>query len=165
MAGNELIRISWASTYFLCSVLRIYGILVWIRIRIRGSMPLTNGSWSGSGSCIRILLFSSLTFKMPTRNKFKKKLFSLLATVFKVLYIFKDKKVKKSHNTVGIKIFLTIFVMMIEGSGSIPLIRIRIQEAQKHTDPTDPDPQSGSATLCAKEKLWIIKMLFLNSVT
>ncbi len=32
-------------------VLRIHGILVWIRIRIwiRGSMPLTNGS--GSGSC------------------------------------------------------------------------------------------------------------------
>jgi hypothetical protein len=44
------------------SVLRIHAILV--RIRIRGSMPLTNGS----GSRIRILLFSSLTFEMPTKK-------------------------------------------------------------------------------------------------
>jgi hypothetical protein len=48
------------------SVLRIHDILGWIRIRIRGSMPLTNGS--GSGSWIRILLFSLLTFKMPAKN-------------------------------------------------------------------------------------------------
>jgi hypothetical protein len=47
-----------------CPVLRIRDILVWIRIRIRGSMPLT----SGSGSWIRILLFLSLTFKMPLKN-------------------------------------------------------------------------------------------------
>jgi hypothetical protein len=47
-------------------VLWIREILGWIRIRIRGSMPLTNGS--GSGSWIRILLFSSLTFKMPAKN-------------------------------------------------------------------------------------------------
>jgi hypothetical protein len=33
------------------SVLRIHDILVWIRIRIRGSMPLTNGSGFASGSC------------------------------------------------------------------------------------------------------------------
>jgi hypothetical protein len=42
-------------------VFRIRDILVWIRIRIRGSMPLT-----------RILypdpVFLSLTFKMPTKN-------------------------------------------------------------------------------------------------
>jgi hypothetical protein len=51
-------------------VLRIHDILGWIRIR--GSMPLTNGSRSGSGfgsgSWIRILLFSSLTFKMPAKK-------------------------------------------------------------------------------------------------
>jgi hypothetical protein len=57
------------------SVFRIHDFLEWIRIR--GSMPLTNGS--GSGSWIRILLFSSLTFKMPTKNNFcLKKFFSLL---------------------------------------------------------------------------------------
>jgi hypothetical protein len=49
-------------------VLRIHDILGWIRIRIRGSMPLTNESRSGSGSWIQILLFSSLTFKMPAKN-------------------------------------------------------------------------------------------------
>jgi hypothetical protein len=55
-------------------VLRIHDILGWIRIRILGSMTLTNGSGfgsgfgSGSGSWIRILLFSSLTFKMPAKN-------------------------------------------------------------------------------------------------
>ncbi len=31
------------------AVLRIHDILVWIRIRIRGSMPVTNGSGLGSG--------------------------------------------------------------------------------------------------------------------
>jgi hypothetical protein len=45
-------------------VFRIHDILVWIRIR--RSMPLTNGY--GSGSWIRILPFSSLTFKMPAKN-------------------------------------------------------------------------------------------------
>ncbi len=42
--------------YSLQPVLRIHDILVWIRIRIwiRGSMPLTNGS--GSGSCYVLLL-------------------------------------------------------------------------------------------------------------
>ncbi len=52
-------RTSWSSSTFrrqevmkhLCfqAVFRIHDILVWIRIRILGSMPLTNGS--GSGSC------------------------------------------------------------------------------------------------------------------
>jgi hypothetical protein len=45
-------------------VFRIHDILGWIRIR--GSMPLTNGS--GSGSWTRVLLFSSLTFKMQAKN-------------------------------------------------------------------------------------------------
>jgi hypothetical protein len=31
-------------------------------------MPLTSGSGFGSRSWIRILLFSSLTFKMPAKN-------------------------------------------------------------------------------------------------
>jgi hypothetical protein len=33
------------------AVFRIHDILVWIRIRICGSMPLTNGFGCGSGSC------------------------------------------------------------------------------------------------------------------
>jgi hypothetical protein len=49
-------------------VLCKHDILVWIRIGIRGSMPLTDGS--GSGSWLRILLISSLTFKTPTKKFF-----------------------------------------------------------------------------------------------
>ncbi len=52
------------TTAYLVAVLRIREILVWIRIR--GSMPLIISS--KSGSWIRILLFSSLAFKMPTKN-------------------------------------------------------------------------------------------------
>jgi hypothetical protein len=44
------------------AVLRIYDILVWIRIRISGFMPLTNESG------FRILQVLSLTFKTPTKN-------------------------------------------------------------------------------------------------
>ncbi len=45
------------------------------------------------------------------------------------------------------------------GSGSIPLtrwIRIRIQEAQKHTDPTDPNPQHCCKVMLRRSPvLWI----------
>ncbi len=79
----------------LSAVLRIHDILV--RIRIRRSMPLTNGS----GSC-----FSSLTYKMPNKNL--KNFFCLLP--FEGISFFEDRKAKRSHKTVGIKVFLTILV-------------------------------------------------------
>jgi hypothetical protein len=56
-------------------------------------------------------------------------------------YFPKDKKSNRSHKTVGIKVFY-YFCSMIEGSGfgSIPLTNgSGIQQAKKHTDPTDPD--------------------------
>ncbi len=103
------------------AVLRIHDILGWIRIRIRGSMPLTNGS--GSGSCIRILLFSSLTFKMPA----KKLIFSLIFSAYYFLKVHlhhfsKIKSQKGSQNSRN-QGFSYYFCMMIEGSGagSIPL--------------------------------------------
>jgi hypothetical protein len=43
------------------------------------------------------------------------------------------KSQKRSHKTVEFKVFLTI---LLNGR------RIRIQEAQKHVDPVDPDPDS-----------------------
>jgi hypothetical protein len=49
-------------------MLRIRYILV--RIRIRGSVPLTNGSKSDSGS--GYCYFLSVTFKMATKNYFLK---------------------------------------------------------------------------------------------
>ena len=73
--GNAL-YIPYHFLYF--PVLRIHAILGWIRIRILGSMPLTNvsGSGFGSGSWIQILLFSSWTFKMPAKNLFFNTIFS-----------------------------------------------------------------------------------------
>ncbi len=57
-------------------VSRIHDILGCIRIRIRGSMPMTNGSGFGSGSWILILLFSSFTIKLPAKNEFFNSIFS-----------------------------------------------------------------------------------------
>jgi hypothetical protein len=50
-----------------CTVLRIHDILVWIRIRIRGSMPLNNGSGFGPGSC-----FFVIDLQDANKNQFKK---------------------------------------------------------------------------------------------
>ncbi len=53
-----------------------------------------------------VLLFSSLTFKTPTKNYF-----FLLITLWRYIYIIflGLKVIKKSQNTVEIKIFLAIF--------------------------------------------------------
>jgi hypothetical protein len=67
------------------SVLLIHDIFV--RIRIRGSMPLTSGSGFGSGS-----FFFIINLQDANKKQF-----------------FKDKKSKRSHKTVKIKVFLTIF--------------------------------------------------------
>jgi hypothetical protein len=72
-------------THTMKSVLRINDILV--RIWIRGSMPLTNGSGFGSGSKFYCVLLFEGTF----------------TSVSKI-------KSKRSHNAVGIRVFLTIFV-------------------------------------------------------
>jgi hypothetical protein len=64
-------------------VLRIHDILV--QIRIRGSMPLTNGSGSW------ILQFSSLAFKMPKKNRF---LFCFSAYFFLKVHLHHFSKIK-----------------------------------------------------------------------
>ncbi len=99
---------------------RIHDILGWIRIRILGSMLLTNGSGFGSGSWIRIRLFSSLTFKMPAKN--------LFVTLFSAYYFLKVhlqhfSKIKSQQESQNRRNqgFSYYFCMMIEGSGSIPL--------------------------------------------
>ncbi len=117
-------------------MLRIHDILGWIRIRIRGSIPLTNGSGSGfgSGSWIRILLFSSLTFKMPAKNLFFNTIFS--AYYFLKLHLHNFSKIKSQKESLNSRNqgFSYYFCMMIEGSGSgrpkntwIRWIRIRIR--------------------------------------
>jgi hypothetical protein len=79
-------------------------------------MPLTNGSGS-----------KSIFFIDWTPTKTNKKKFCLLVFEGTFTSFLKDKKPKRSYKTVGIKVFLTIFAIF------------RIQEAQKHTAPTDPD--------------------------
>jgi len=74
---------------------------VWIRIR--GSMPLTNGSGCRSGSCY---------FHHSSRRQQKIifwKLFCLLLFEGTFTSFFKDKKLYRSHKTVGFDVFLTIF--------------------------------------------------------
>ncbi len=102
---------------------RIHASDYWIRIQIRMQ--------------IRILLFLSLTFKMPAKK---------VEGSFTSFY--KGKKSKKSHKTVEIKVFFLLSLLndrsirsRIRIHTSDLWIRIRIQEAQKHVDPVDPDPQ------------------------
>ncbi len=82
--------------------------------------------------------------KMPTKNKFLYKNFCLLhseGTCTSFSKIKSQKEVTKQYES---SFFLFFSLLVIEGSGSIPLtwIRIRIHEAQKHVDPdSDPNPQ------------------------
>ncbi len=73
-----------------------------LRIPIQGSVPLTNGS--GPGPAIFVI------FKTATKNKFFLSFFAITVR-FEGTFTscFKDKKSLKSHTTVGIKVFLTIF--------------------------------------------------------
>ncbi len=147
-------------------------IFMLIRFRIRRSMPLTNGS--GSGSWIRILLFSSLTFKMPAKNKFFHTILSACYFLKVNFYYFSKIKSQKESQNSRIQGFSYYFCMMIEGSGSesragsgsIPLtggsgsgrpknmwiqwIRIRI-----HPD-SDPDSDpSGFGSGFGSIRIWI----------
>ncbi len=85
------------------AVFRIHDILVWIRIRIRGSRSLTNGS--GSGSCY----FRHWPSRCQQKTNFLTQFF-LLVTFWRYIFIiFQRLKVKKSHKIVGFKVFLIIF--------------------------------------------------------
>ncbi len=58
---------------------------------------------------IRILLFSSVTFKTQKKTNLQKSFFCLLLLEGTFTSFFKDKKTKSSHKTVGFKVFLVIF--------------------------------------------------------
>ncbi len=115
-------------------MLRIHDMLVWIRIRIRGSVPLTNGSGSGS------------FYFHQCRQKTNLKKNSAYYFLKGLLHNFQRKKVKKESR------FFLLFLLndrRIRIQSRIHYsdywIRIRIQEAQKHVDPVDPDPQHWKA--------------------
>ncbi len=117
------------------TVLRIHDILVWIRIRIRGSMPLTYGSGSrfGFGSCC--------FHHWPSwrqQNLTKKKVFGRLLVKVHLHHFSKisQKEVKKNSINQG---FSYYFCGMIEGSGSrksknMWIRRIRIRIRNRNTD-------------------------------
>ncbi len=89
---------------------RIHGILVWIRIR--GSMPLTNRFGCESGSCYFRHWPSNANKKLILKKVVKiviKNFFCLLLFAGTFTSFFKDKKSKRNHKTVGIKVFLPIF--------------------------------------------------------
>ncbi len=88
-------------------VFRIHDILVWIRIRIRirGSMPLTSGSGCGSGS----FCFHHWPSRCQQKDNLKKVFLYIRHFLVYFYIIFKDKKSKRCHKTVEIKVFLTIF--------------------------------------------------------
>jgi hypothetical protein len=88
---------------------------------------------------IRILLFSSVTFKMATEIIF----FCLLLFEVTFTSFFIDKKSLRSHKTVESRFF---FLVLLDDGKLRSRIRtshlwIRIREVQKHTDPApDLDP-------------------------
>ncbi len=102
----------------LISVFRIHGNLGWIRIRIRGSMPLTNESGFGSGSEFWIwILLSSLTFKMPPKNLFNTNFSAYYFLKVHFHHFSKIKSQKESQNSRN-QCYSYYFCLMIEGSGS-----------------------------------------------
>jgi hypothetical protein len=88
-----------------------------------GSMTFWGGSEPGSGSWIRILLFSSLTFKMPAKKtNFLTQIFAYYYLKLHLHHFSKIKSQKKSQNSRNLDFFY-YFCMIIEGSesGSIPM--------------------------------------------
>ncbi len=116
------------------SVFRIHDILVWIRIR--GYMPLTNGS----GSCY----FRHWPSRCQQKLIFVRKNFCFLLFEGTFTSFFKDKKLKGSYKTVR---FFLIFLLddgriRIHTSESVLRIRIRIRIHRIHMVLCllDPDP-------------------------
>jgi hypothetical protein len=94
-SAHELTNLAKTNMGFY-AVFRIHDILVWIRIEIRGSMTLSNGSGSGFGS-------GSCYFRHWPNKKFKFFCFLLFEDTFTSFF----KDIKKSQ-TEGIAVFLTI---------------------------------------------------------
>ena len=103
--------------------MQIHDILVLIRIRIRGFMPQTNGSECGSGSCY----FRHWPSRRQQKTNFEK-VFLLITFEVTFTSFFKDKKSKRSHKTVEVKVFLTIFANWLKDPDPDPW-------GPKHVDP------------------------------
>ncbi len=104
-----LSQATWKRIYVLIQVLRIHDILVWIRMRIRnrGSRPLTNGSGSGSW----------YFRQWPSRRQQE---VLLLINFWRHIYIIfqREKFMNKSQNRRN-QCFSYYFCLMKEGSGCV----------------------------------------------
>ncbi len=140
--GGKSIFEGWGEGYIcfrpkyrplLRSVLWIRGILVRIRIHTN----LQNQIW------IQTLLVSSVADKMPAKNKFKKKTFFdcyFLKVPVHLPSVFIDKKWKRSHKIVEIKVFSLFFACWWKDPDLDP---VPYPEGQK----TSCSYRSGSTTL------------------
>jgi hypothetical protein len=99
-----------------------------MQILILGSLSLARGSGSGSG---------------------RPKTYGGPGSLVHLHHSSKIKKSLRSHKTVEIKIFLSFFLLVGERIRiRTKKLRIRIQEAQKHTDPMDPEHWFLPETKC-----------------
>ncbi len=115
-----------------------------VRIQIRGSMPLTNGS--GFGSCY----FRHWTSRRQQKSNLFKKFFYLLLFEGAFTSFSKNKVKKKSqHRTVGIKIFLTIFAWWYKDLDLDPYLWLM-----------DPDPDPGGPKTYGSNGSWSATLLF-----
>ncbi len=96
---------------------------------------------------IWILLFSSLTFKMPTKMKLILSVFLLINYWRYISSFFKDKKSKRSHKSLESRFFLLFLI----GDRRIQ-IRIHTSESDPDLDPGGPDPQHCSLLCTFKER-------------
>jgi hypothetical protein len=104
------------------SVLRIHDILVWIRIWIRGSMPLTNGCGSGS---VPVADPDPAIFVIDCQDANKKQicLEKIFCYYFLKVHLHNFSKIKVTSQSSRNRGFPYYFCLEIEGSGSgsIPL--------------------------------------------
>ncbi len=152
------------------AVLWIHDILVWIRIWIRGSMPLTNGSGSGfgSGSCYLRLWLSKLIY-----TKSFSAYYFLKVHLYHFSKIESQKEVTKQQESRFSLVFL-LGDIRIRIHTSDKWIRVWIPEAPKHTDLTDPDSEVSGYKLESSQSLLIVwfstfiflfyKMLFMSKL-
>ncbi len=137
--------------------------LIWQQ---RSAIPVRWGGGGGGGDDpntgwrIWILLFSSVAFKKTKKKQF---LFCFFASYLlgycrwlgTYIYISNHKSLR-SHKTVEIKVFHNFLAcwwkVPVPDPDPYKRIRIRIRNAQKFTNPTDPDPEhwfkSLASTFC-----------------
>jgi hypothetical protein len=88
---------------------------------------------------------------MPTKNKFSKIFCLLLFEGTSFTSFFKDKKSKRNHKIVKIKVYLTFFCFLMEGAGSgsrSGSVQIMTDPGGTNTSAPDKDPQHCIKIIC-----------------